>query len=120
MSEPEKHKASLTKAIGFGVVLLLVISVLGFLFISGSPPKPYDHKKNECINNLRLIDGAKQTWALEHDKTNSDIPTWADIQPYLGRSTNDNVMLKCPSGGLYSLGAVSNTPTCSIPGHVLP
>jgi hypothetical protein len=67
-----------------------------------------------------MIDGAKQTWALEHQKTNSDVPTREDIQVYLGRSTNDKVVLKCPLSGIYTLGAVSDKPTCSIPGHALP
>jgi hypothetical protein len=83
-------------------------------------PGPRTSPKNTCINNLRLIDGAKQTWALEHQKTNSDLPTWADIQVYFRRGTNEEMILKCPEGGKYTLGVLSNPPTCSIPGHVLP
>lgn len=73
----------------------------------------------KCVNNLRLIDGAKVTWALEHNKSGADVPTWADILPYLGRPGNTNI-LKCPLSGVYTLGAVTSPPTCSIPGHALP
>jgi hypothetical protein len=76
--------------------------------------------RHPCINNLRRIDGAKWTWALEHNKTNADVPTWADILPYLSRDQGNTNILKCPSGGVYTLGAVTSAPTCSIPGHALP
>jgi hypothetical protein len=76
-------------------------------------------QENACINNLRLIDSAKQQWALEHNKKNSDVPTEADIRPYMGR-TAEGEMPKCPEGGVYIIGAVGEKPRCSIPGHVLP
>jgi hypothetical protein len=65
-----------------------------------------------------MIDGVKQMWALEYNKTNSDIPNWADIQAILHPGHTD--VPYCPSGGTYTLGAMSNKPTCSYPGHVLP
>jgi len=74
-------------------------------------------QRNACINNLRMIDGAKQQWALENSKTASDVPSWNDIQPYLG---GGKAILVCPKGGGYSLGAVGERPTCSFPGHGLP
>jgi len=72
--------------------------------------------QNACINNLRQIDGAKQEWALEKGKTGGDVPTIADLTPYF----KDGKFPVCPSGGTYTIGAVSNPPTCSISGHVLP
>lgn len=72
--------------------------------------------KNACINNLRIIDAAKQQWALENDKTGAEIPTKADLERYLPNGR----FPKCPAGGTYTIGAVSNAPTCSIPGHKLP
>jgi hypothetical protein len=70
-----------------------------------------------CINNLRLIESAKEQWALENNKTNSDVPTWPDLNIYFGGG--GAVILKCPRGGTYTLGTISNKPTCSYPGHVL-
>jgi RNA polymerase sigma factor (sigma-70 family) len=75
--------------------------------------------ENACINNLRLIDSAKQQWALEHNKTGEDTPTWDDIKPYLGRGANGEIPV-CPDGGVYTIGKVGEKPTCSIPSHVLP
>jgi hypothetical protein len=74
---------------------------------------------NDCIYNLRLIDGAKQTWALEMGKQGTDTPSWSDIQPYLNRGTNAAIPT-CPSGGTYTIGKISERPTCSVEGHVCP
>ena len=73
-------------------------------------------QNNSCINNLRLIDGAKQEWALENKKSADEVPTWEDVKPYLGRGS---ARPKCPQGGTYQLNKLGADPTCSIPGHVL-
>jgi len=69
-----------------------------------------------CANNLKRIDVAKAQWALANKKGAGDMPTWADLKPYLGKTGR----LTCPQGGTYKLNAVSDAPTCSFPGHVLP
>jgi len=76
-------------------------------------------ERNACIINLRQIDAAKQQWALEKNKTDEAIPTLQDIAPYLKPDANGNLP-GCPSGGTYTLNAVGELPSCSVPGHVLP
>jgi hypothetical protein len=71
-------------------------------------------QQNACINNLRQIDAAKQQWALEKGKQATDVPTWDDLKPYLGRIPH------CPAGGTYTINAVGDPPQCSVPGHELP
>jgi hypothetical protein len=72
---------------------------------------------NACINNLRQIDGAKQQWALENQKTANDVPSWDDIRPYLGRGPQGDLSgLRCPNGGTYTIGRVADPPTCSVGG----
>jgi hypothetical protein len=74
-------------------------------------------QKNVCINNLRMIDAAKAQWALEKNKSQGADVKWEDIQPFLGRG---RATMRCPNGGEYTVGAVGESPTCSIPGHALP
>ena len=74
---------------------------------------------NGCINNLRVIDGAKQEWALKNQKQATDTPTIEDLRPYLAPGSN-GVLPVCPAGGHYTLNAVGEQPTCSIPEHKLP
>jgi hypothetical protein len=73
-------------------------------------------ERTACIANLRLIYAAKQAWALDKNKTDADMPTEQDLLPYL----KGGVFPVCPSGGIYTIGSVGQSPTCSIPGHVLP
>ena len=73
-------------------------------------------KANACINNLRLIDGAKQQWALENKRDANAVPTATDITPYI----RSGALPACPSGGTYTFNNVGMLPTCSIPGHAIP
>jgi chromosome segregation ATPase len=76
---------------------------------------PQEAAGNACINNLRQIDGAKQQWALENKKTANDLPSAADLAPYL----KGNAIPACPGGGSYTLNSVGQVPACSAPGHAL-
>lgn len=71
--------------------------------------------RNECINNLRQIDGAIQQWALENSQAANSPVTLDQLAPYFKNSTAP----VCPSGGVYSVTTVSAEPSCSIPGHTL-
>ena len=71
--------------------------------------------RSACINNLRQLDGAVQQWALDNKKTADDIPTLAEVQPYLKNP------LVCSEGGTYRLGPAREVPKCSsgVGSHVL-
>jgi len=69
-----------------------------------------------CINNLRQIDGAKQQWALENQKSGNALVTPQNLLPYL----QAKAMPTCPAGGAYTLNPVGLPPLCNIPGHVMP
>ncbi len=68
-----------------------------------------------CINHLRLIDAAKQRWALEKQKPAGAILTTADLLPYLP----NRAFPACPGGGVYTLNPVGFGPLCNIPGHAV-
>jgi hypothetical protein len=71
-----------------------------------------------CLKKLRQIDGAKQEWALEKNKTSDDTPTWKDLAPYFGRGTAPpDFHPRCPDGGLYIIGKVGESPRCTIREH---
>jgi len=69
-----------------------------------------------CINNLRLMDGAKHQWALEKQKPAGALLTTGDLTPYL----RSNAVPVCPAGGVYTLNPVGLTPLCNLPGHAVP
>ena len=47
-----------------------------------------------CVNNLRMLDGAKGQWALELHKNTNAAPSWDDLRPYF-----HGEMLSCPQHG---------------------
>ncbi len=61
---------------------------------------------NAIINNLRQLDSAKQQWALEHGKSDSDVPTFGDIKDYIKGELPASV-----AGETYVLGPVGLPPT---------
>jgi hypothetical protein len=99
------------------LVLLPAVAVPGMLAAIAIPnfvKARATAQQNACINNLRQIDAAKNQWALEKGKKDGDVPTKDDLLPYLRRWP------ACPQGGTYTIGALGEPPTCSIPGHKLP
>jgi len=78
------------------VFLLIAIAVPNFVRSRSTSAS------NAVINNLRQIDTAKQQWALEHGKTDTDVATLDDIKPYLrGGKAPASIM-----GENYVLGRV--------------
>jgi hypothetical protein len=68
-----------------------------------------------CMNNLRQIEAAKNEWALETSKTTGAEPTEQDLLPYL----TGGAFPVCPSGGVYTIGAIGTPPSCSIHGPLI-
>ena len=71
-----------------------------------------------CVANLKQIEGAKATWALEANKTPTDTPTDSDL---FGPTAYIREKPACPAGGTYVVGTVGEKPRCSVgrPGHTL-
>jgi hypothetical protein len=77
------------------------------------PQTPEQQQASICLNNLRLIDGAKAQWALEKQKPAGALLTAADLAPYLKTPAPPT----CPAGGVYTLNPVGIAAICNIPGH---
>ena len=75
-------------------------------------------QKDACNSNLHRIDAAKQQWASETKQTVDASPTWQDLMPYLAAAPTGGVPV-CPAGGTYTIGRMSEMPSCSAPGHTI-
>jgi hypothetical protein len=78
----------------------------------GAQDLPVDIKIVQCAVNLGRIGDAKNKWAEQHNAGTNDTPTADDLDPYFRGG-----MPLCPEGGTYTIGAVSETPQCSIAAH---
>lgn len=110
-----------TRRQGFTLVeIMIVVAIIGLLASLAIPSfmkARQETRRSACINNLRLIDHAKEQWATSCNKNLGDVPDMtADIRPYLRTAPT------CPAGGSYTVGAVGTNPVCSLAspeGHVL-
>ena len=99
-----------------GYISLALIPVLAGIAVPNFVKARDTAQKNACVNNLRLIDAAKQQWALEYSKSADDVPTAQDLDRFI---PGGYAHLHCPRDGEYVIGKVNDAPTCSIPGHEL-
>jgi len=69
-----------------------------------------DHKW-PCIERLRSLDWAKQHWAVENKKANTDMPVDSDL---FGPTKYLPARPVCPQNGVYLLNNVDIKPQCSV------
>jgi len=102
----------LVVAIGL-VVMVPILGLLAAIAIPNFVKARHSSQRAACVANLKTIDSAKASWALENKKTAEDIPTVADLSNYM------RAIGVCPANGSYTIGTVGEKPTCTISGHEL-
>jgi prepilin-type N-terminal cleavage/methylation domain-containing protein len=103
------------------VEIMIVVAIIGLLAAIAIPnfiKAREASQKNACIANLKQIDGAKNTWALENKKVNTDVP--GGLGTLYGPTLYIRDEPTCPGGGVYTIGMVSAKPLCvGTTGHTL-
>ncbi len=99
---------------------MIVVVVVGML-VAISVPAMVKYRNMAqvrlCISNLRNLDHAKQSCAIERQIGTDVVPVESDVQPYL----QFHQMPICPASGTYRLRRMSLRPVCTLYplGHTL-
>jgi prepilin-type N-terminal cleavage/methylation domain-containing protein len=110
------------KKAGFTLVeIMIVVAIIGLLAAIAVPnfvKARTTSQTDACYNNLRQIDGAAQTYALENNRQPTSAYILSDIKVYLHLDSSGNLPA-CPAGGSYGPGLTfGEPPHCTIHGHL--
>jgi type II secretory pathway pseudopilin PulG len=101
---------------------MIVVAIIGLLAAIAIPNFVKARKASQtsaCIANMKQIEGAIATWALETKKVDTDTVALTDV---CGATNYIKSTPSCPASGTYTLTTVATRPACSkaAGGHVLP
>ena len=119
----KRMKINRSRSAGFTLVeIMIVVAIIALLAAIAIPnfvKARTASQRSACIANLKQVNGAKATWALEAKKVNADSPADSDL---FGATQYIRQKPACPGGGAYTVDIVANLPTCSLgptDGHTL-
>ena len=95
------------------VEIMIVVAIIGLLAAIAIPnfiKAREASQKNACIANLKQIDGAKNTWALETKQLSTATPAPGALY---GAALYIRDTPTCPGPGTYTIGTVSEKPSCA-------
>jgi len=114
-----KRRNAMNRKQGFTLVeIMIVVAIIGLLAAIAIPSfvkARAESQAKACINNLRIMDSAKEQAAMANG--------WADATAVATGSANEtnvlsyvkgNTIPECPANGTYTWGNIGVDPTCTL------
>jgi prepilin-type N-terminal cleavage/methylation domain-containing protein len=101
------------------MVVVAIIALLAAIAIPNFVNARAASQRTACIANMKQIEGAKGTWAIELKKSSSASP---DDGQLFGANRYIRQKPACPAGGAYTIDLVGNEASCTLgtaEGHTL-
>lgn len=101
--------------------IFMFFAILTAIAVPGFIKARQEARRRACQENLMMIDGAKQQFALDANKAGDYEPNWQEIiNPAKRGYLNQQPV--CPAGGTYSINSMDEDPECTMKreGHYLP
>jgi competence protein ComGC len=99
------------------MAIVLIMGLLAALAIPNIVKARTETQKTLCISNLRVVDGAKELWALISRSAPGDPVKENEVDLLVKKG-----MPHCPARGVYIYGVIGAPPTCTLAreqGHIL-
>ena len=93
------------------MIVILIIAILLGLAIPNFLTARAESGKKACQHNMRALDTAKASLAMENNLPGNTPVNMPELIPYL------KVEPQCPQGGNYVLGTVNDDTTCTLADH---
>lgn len=104
---------------GFTLIeMMIVVAILGILAALVIPNFVSARKNTQgaaCVNTLGQIYKAKEQWALENKKTQTDTPTAQDLMIYVNFGTDTGPLTSDVIYGAITIGNVGTPPFVANP-----
>lgn len=100
-----------------GANLMITVAIIGLLAAIAIPSfvKARETSQlNACVNNIRIIDSAKEQWAMANRKVDGDTVNVQGVNEYI----KGGVTPTCPAGGEYEYNRIGEEPECSVHGSL--
>ncbi len=94
------------------MIVVMIIGLLAAIALPGFQRARASAQENACMNNLRMIEDAKDQFSSEEGLSDGDTVAEDDLQGFL----RGNTIPTCPGNGEYTIGVVATHASCSVHG----
>ncbi len=98
-------------------IVVAIIAIIGAIAIPNFLKARENGQLNSVLNNLRLIESAKDQWALENKRGTGDTLDWTSSATGLGGYIKFGTV-KDVAGETYNLNAIGTAATATIAGKL--